>query len=77
MMDTAPIPALAERIEMILTNIAKEIRPCKECGAQLAFVLHKTGKLAPYVLSGPNAGLNHFIDCPSASRFRRKNGSGK
>lgn len=62
------LPTLEQRIEALLRNVAEEIRPCKACGAQLAMVRHRNGKLAPYTMSG----VNHFIDCEKADRFRRR-----
>ncbi len=62
------LPTLEQRIESLLRNVAEEIRPCRACGAELAMVRHKNGKLAPYTM----AGVNHFIDCEKADQFRRR-----
>lgn len=61
-------PTITELMETLLRNVAEEIRPCKACGAELAMVRHKNGKLAPYTM----AGVNHFIDCEKADQFRRQ-----
>jgi hypothetical protein len=67
------VPNLQQRIEALLANVAEEIRPCKACGMQLAFVRHKkTGRIAPYVLYGEHAGVNHFIDCPCVQTFKKQ-----
>jgi hypothetical protein len=73
MTDQAPvdIPAIEKRMETLLNLIAEEIRPCKACGVQLAFVRHRNGKLGPYTADG----VNHFINCPKAGEFRAKGGS--
>ena len=63
------LPPIEQRMETLLRNIAEDVRPCKACGAQLAMVRHRIGKLAPYTM----AGVNHFIDCSKADQFRRKN----
>lgn len=64
------LPAIERRMESLLRNVAEEIRPCKACGAELAMVRHRNGKLAPCTM----AGLNHFIDCAKAGQFRRRTG---
>lgn len=53
-----------------LTNILNQVGDpgtCKGCGAALYWVKHKNGKKVPYTESG----LNHFVDCPAADRFRK------
>lgn len=65
------LPPIEQRMESLLRNIAEELRPCKACGAQLAMVRHRNGKLAPYTMGG----VNHFIDCAKADQFRRQKGS--
>ncbi len=62
------LPTIEKRMATLLMLIAEEVRPCKGCGQQLAFVKHKNGKLAPYTIEG----LNHFLDCPKAEEFRRQ-----
>jgi hypothetical protein len=69
-MPAQTLPTLEERIEALLKNVAQEIRPCRACGEMLAIVKHANGKLAPYT----KAGINHFLDCPHAARFKRGNG---
>ena len=65
-------PTIEKRMASLLQNVAEEIRPCKACGVQLAFVRHRNSKLAPYTLDG----VNHFATCPKADQFRR-GGEGK
>lgn len=62
-----------QRLETLLRHVADELRACKACGKQLAFVRHRdTGRVAPYDLDGETVGVNHFITCPKAEQFRRK-----
>ena len=64
------LPPIEQRMETLLRLVAEEIRPCRACGVELAMVRHKNGKLAPYTMGG----LNHFLDCPNATQFRRQKG---
>ena len=64
------LPTLEQRIEQLLKNVAEERRPCRLCGAQLYMVRHWNKRLAPYTESG----LNHFVDCPHADKFKRGKG---
>lgn len=61
------LPPCEERLKRILELTAEAKRPCKACGAELYFVRHHTGKVAPYTIDG----LNHFINCPQAQRFHK------
>jgi hypothetical protein len=61
-------PPIEKRMSTLLQLIAEQIRPCKACGEQLAFVRHRNKQLAPYSLDG----TNHFITCPLADGFRNK-----
>ena len=63
---TPALPTIEQRMEFLLRLIAEEIRPCRACGAELAMVRHRNGKLAPYTMRG----LNHFLDCPNAKQFK-------
>ncbi len=68
---TPSAPELAARLEALLRAIAIDVRPCRRCGALIAFVRHRDsphGPFHPYTLTG----LNHFLDCPFASEFRRR-----
>jgi hypothetical protein len=38
-------PPIEQRMEALLRNIAEDVRPCKACGAQLAMVRHRNGRL--------------------------------
>ena len=40
---------------------------CRACQAEIFWVIHRNGKKAPYTA----AGLNHFVDCPAAARFKQ------
>jgi len=40
---------------------------CRGCQAPIFWVLHRNGKRVPYT----PAGLNHFIDCPEAAKFKK------
>jgi hypothetical protein len=42
---------------------------CKGCGAPIYWVKH-VGKVEPVPYS--SAGINHFIDCPEAKLFRKR-----
>jgi hypothetical protein len=64
----ATLPSAEERLERLLCLAACEIRDCKACGTRLYFVMHNTGKKAPYTIDG----VNHFSNCPGADSFRRK-----
>lgn len=49
---------------------------CSGCDAQIFWVRSSTGKNMPLVfdskgLGDTRFGYSHFIDCPSAARFRR------
>jgi hypothetical protein len=62
------LPPIEKRMADLLTLTAYEIRPCKACGERLFFVRHNTGKVAPYTIEG----INHFVNCPQADRFKRQ-----
>jgi nucleoside 2-deoxyribosyltransferase len=64
------VPTLEQRIEQLLKNVAEERRSCRLCDAQLYMVRHWNKRLAPYTASG----LNHFLDCPHADKFKRGKG---
>lgn len=51
----------------LLKNIGDFAR-CRGCNAEIYWVTHRNGKVTPYT----PAGLNHFIDCPQAERFKTK-----
>lgn len=62
------IAELRARIETLLKNVGDAGR-CRGCQAPIYWVTHKRNlKPTPYTPEG----LNHFIDCPAASQFRRK-----
>jgi hypothetical protein len=59
----------AQRI-VILTLLKNIGTPgaCRGCLREITWVRHANGKTAPYDPSG----LNHFISCPEAGRFKGK-----
>ena len=63
------LPSLEERISRLLALTAEDKRRCTACGTELYFVRHRNGKLAPYTADG----LNHFLTCPEAHRFKKGN----
>jgi hypothetical protein len=63
----AELPPVEKRLADLLQRVAREVRPCKACGTQIALVMHANGKLTPYTIDG----VNHFINCPLADAFRR------
>ncbi len=53
-----------------ITNLFKQIgepSQCRGCGAEIYWVVHRSGKRAPYT----PLGLNHFADCPAAASFKK------
>jgi hypothetical protein len=63
----AMIRELELRIQMILQHVGDK-GVCKGCGRDIWWVKHKNGKAVPYTWEG----LNHFIDCPKANEFKKK-----
>ena len=61
------LPSIEQRMHDLLLRTAKETRPCRACQAQLYFVQHNNGKVAPYTADG----VNHFINCPAANQFKK------
>lgn len=57
---------LLRRITLLLSLVGDQ-SICKGCGAGIWWVQHRNGKRAPYT----SEGLNHFIDCPQAQRFKK------
>ena len=43
--------------------------PCQACGKEITFITNENGKTIPIT----REGNNHFIDCPSRDRFRKRN----
>lgn len=62
------IRTLENNIELILDQVAHEIRPCRACNVKLWFVRTKAGRLLPLKYDG----TSHFSDCPKADQFRRQ-----
>lgn len=62
--------ARAGRAEANLTKLlaaAGEPGRCRDCGAVVYWVQHKTGRRGIYTPEG----VSHFADCPGAAKFRR------
>lgn len=57
---------IQKNIEDLFLQIADRGK-CRGCGAEIFWVTHKNGKKVPYTI----LGLNHFIDCPQAKRFKK------
>lgn len=57
---------LVLRVKVLMQTVG-EPGTCKGCGADIFWIVTKSGKRAPYTA----LGLNHFADCPKASAFRR------
>lgn len=51
-----------------LLSMVSDPKPCKGCGRPIYWVISKNGKSMPIT----DEGLNHFIDCPEANKFRKK-----
>jgi len=71
-----PLPAIAEegepkhRLEEFLDEHG-DYAQCSGCKTHIYWFQHASGKKAPYVASGENMGVNHFIDCPASARFTK------
>jgi hypothetical protein len=65
------LPPLEDRLRRLLELTAEESRTCKACGTLLFFIRHRNGIRAPYTVDG----LNHFLNCPQASQFRKAAGA--
>ncbi len=63
----APLPDPAARLEHLLHQVGEPGR-CRGCDKEILWVTHRNGRRTPYTRDG----LNHFIDCPAAGRFRRR-----
>lgn len=57
---------LQDNISKLLANIG-DSGTCRGCQAPIFWVVHKNGKKVPYTPEG----LNHFIDCSAAARFKK------
>lgn len=57
---------LQDNISKLLANIG-DPGTCRGCQAPIYWVRHKNGKAVPYTATG----LNHFIDCSAAARFKK------
>lgn len=51
---------IEDRMRILLSLIAKDLRPCRDCGEMIAVVKHRSGRSWPYSLDG----VNHKMHCP-------------
>lgn len=65
------IPEPADRIRRLLLMVG-DTGMCKSCYAQVVWVAHKNGNVAPYDLADETIGVNHFVTCPCADKHKRK-----
>ena len=62
---------LSENILRLLNQVGDSgICTGPTCGARIWWVRHLNGKRVPYT----HEALNHFVDCPDAQQFRKKEG---
>lgn len=61
------VAAQALAMKQMLNNVGQQ-GLCRGCSKPGYWVTHYNGKATFYT----PAGLNHFVDCPAESRFRRK-----
>jgi len=59
------IARLRSNIGLLLNQVGDK-GTCRGCGADIWWVVHKSGKKAPYTAEA----LNHFADCPQANNFK-------
>lgn len=52
-----------------LLNLVGQPGACRGCGVTVFWMVHNNGARTPYDPSG----LNHFVSCPEAARFKREN----
>lgn len=57
---------LAKNVITLLMNVGDQ-GECRGCKAEIYWVTHKNGRKTPYTPEG----LNHFVNCPAAERFRK------
>ncbi|HEY1897565.1 MAG TPA: hypothetical protein VGG62_14895 [Terracidiphilus sp.] len=57
-----------KNITALMAAVGADPAKCKGCNAQIFFIRHANGKLAPYDADG----TNHFITCPNAGFFKKK-----
>lgn len=58
---------LDQEIESRFRKIGTGIANCKKCGKEIVFIRTKLGNFMPVCLDLKS----HFIDCPSANKFRK------
>ncbi len=63
------VEQLEKRLRDLLSQIGRA-DTCRGCGKIIVWVMHRNRKWVPYTAHG----LNHFIDCPNAKDFRKKQG---
>ena len=71
-MDPDLADELRNNIKLLLNNVGDRGTcgqgPTPGCGAEIWWVKHSNGKVAPYT----EDGLNHFANCEKAENFRKK-----
>lgn len=63
----AELQKAERRMTLLLSNVGDAGR-CRGCRADVLWVRHASGKIAPYDLNGEP----HFATCPKADEFRGK-----
>lgn len=58
--------ALKETVRPLFESVG-DLARCKSCDAEIYFVKHKNGKVAPYNIFG----VNHFADCPHSKKHKK------
>lgn len=64
--DQTELGKLQEAMVRLLDVVGRR-STCKGCERQIWWIKTRVGKMAPYT----EEGINHFADCPKASRFRK------
>jgi len=68
-MDCPACKTWGGQIPMFASSLVRPVGDrgkCKGCGKEIWWVKHRNGAKAPYT----GEGINHFIDCPKAKRFK-------
>lgn len=55
-------------IALLYKSIGADQGKCRGCGATIWWVMHKSGRKAPYTKDA----LNHFADCPRRDQYRKQ-----
>lgn len=57
-----------EEVIAKINQMGIQTLPCRNCGREIIFLKTTSGRLMPVTLNLES----HFIDCPGASKFRRR-----